>query len=189
MQTRDDLEVTINSLLREIEASGLLKLIDCSNCCDYEPMVRLLPRRHWPKAEEVSLSDARVLPIIYHVYAPPGTELYGIVRGMATVGLVIADDYRQLFQRIVSAVSEELSKDGSSLPPIDCKLSDSMREGALHIVTNCEPISLRDMLAWNYGLHFAASIAMPGSLLGCYSFTRWLRRVVRHFGGMGIVPS
>lgn len=193
MTMQVDIRAQVLAELRErFDAPSLEELVP-GTCLDLSAPPSwsfLRPRSEWPPPEEASLSDARVLPLVYHAYTgpPPLGYLYGLVRGMATVGHLLDDSGLRVLQDIIAAVVEHTVK-GGPLPRMACDLLPDLHRSALTIVRAADAANLRHLLAWNYGLYWAAALVLPPDGYTRERALSWLAEVASRFGSLGVVPS
>lgn len=182
----------LEELAARFDAGGLAALVpaECLEAGFPPAWPFLRSPQEWPPPAEASLSDARILPLVYHSYTgpPPLGHLYGLVRGMATAGHLLDDGGVRVLQEVIWAVVEHVLK-GGSLPHLPCDLLPNVHRSALTIVRSADPPNLRHLLAWNYGLYWVAGLVLPPSGRTREQALAWLDAVAAHFGQLGVMPS
>jgi hypothetical protein len=150
------------------------------------------PESQWPRPEELSIIYGETLPLLYQSQAAIGTAEFvsGFSKGIATAALILAPQGQNILAQAVSQIIDPLLTGDESLPPVAPWLRHELLTTAKVICKSADIVNLRDMLAWNYGLWFAAVfLVAPAIDAQSKSALEWLRRVAQHFALRGVPPE
>ncbi len=193
---------TLDKLVLKTGGDGLNPLVpkmptdaDLEACrlADYAGVLLTLPASKWPGPEFISIVAGRTQQMIFESTSGIGHAQFvsGLSRGAAIVGLIIdtAPDLMRL-QHVMDATMPAISIGDADLPTVAPWLVRSLVESAANIVEKTDALNLNSVLAFNYGVYWAAAAIIPPTHEGRQTAALdWLRGVTEYYGSLGLVPE
>ena len=159
----------------------------------YDAIIRTLPMSKWPNPTSISVIFGKTQQMIFE--STSGTRhasfVSGLSRGAAVVGILIDtnEDLMRL-QHVLDITMPAIGIGDEGLPSVAPWLVRPLVESAANIAEKTDSGNLSNVLAFNYGIFWAAAAIVPPQHTGRQTAAlKWLQSVTEYFGGLGIVPS
>jgi hypothetical protein len=155
-------------------------------------VVTTRPRHQWPPPQELSVTYGETLGLIYQSQAAIGHAefVHNFTKGVATVAIILGPEGQYVLTQALDKLLVPILIGDGELPPIAPWLRPDLLASARHILEFTDIGNLRDLMAWNYGVWFAAVIVIgPTPEEAGAEVLGWLREVTAHFGNLGIPPA
>ena len=156
------------------------------------PTVVLTDSGTWPIPQEISVLQGDSQMFFRDGLSGIGHAPYlkGFTRGVAVVSLMLESAGRALLARAVDLVSEEVAAGDAELPPIEPYFRAELHKGAAQVLTETDTMNVMDLLAFNYGLWFAACVAIgPFPTPEQEDALTYLRAVIHYYSRFGVLPT
>ncbi len=189
-----DMQEIQKIVIQKYDAPQLLSLVPIKGIglVGDEGFLPVRDPKYFPKAEEAAVTDARIIPIIYHTFTGASTagSLYGLTRGAALVGYLVEDEGVRAIQAGVQGAIEGMATRDDGLPTIYDYLLPYAAAGARQIVEHVDAMNLRNMLAFNLGLWWVAGLVIPPNQNQRQrKALKWLEDVMEHYAILGFMPE
>lgn len=189
-----DMEEIRQKVMQKFDAPQLLTLIPVKGLglVGDEGFLPVRDPKYFPRVEEASATDARILPIVYHTFTGAATAgaLFGLTRGASLVGYLVEDEGVRAIQADVQDAITGMATRDDGLPTVYDYLIPYAASGALKVVTHVDAINVFNMLAFNLGLWWVAGLVIPPHPNHRQrQALKWLEDVVEHYAVLGYLPE
>ena len=177
-----------NVLLPTTPSSSVLEA--CAGW-DY-PTLMTLPQTQWPAPMTISIVFGKTQGLIFDSESGIGHAAYvsGLSRGAAVVGIILNTEHMVKLQEILSATMPPIAIGDDDIPTVAPWLVQPLIESAANIIEKTDTLNLSKVLAFNYGVFWAATAIVPPLHQGRQTAAlEWLQAVTEYFGSLGIVPE
>ena len=179
---------SLNALLPQLPTSD-----DLAACEGWEyPTLMTLPQGQWPEPMGMSIVFGKTQGLVFDTQSGMGQSAFvgGLSRGAAVIGTILENKDIANLQEIMSAMMPPLAIGDEELPVVAPWLIRPLIESAANIIEKTDAYNLRDVLAFNYGIFWAACAIVPPEHEGRQTKAlEWLKAVAEYFGSLGVVPS
>ena len=162
-------------------------------CAGWEyPTLMTLPQTHWPDPMAVSVNFGKTQGLIFDSESGIGHAAFvsGLSRGAAVIGVIINTEHLVKLQEILSATMPPIAIGDENIPTVAPWLVQPLIESAANIIEKTDTLNLSKVLAFNYGVFWAATAIVPPLHQGRQTAAlEWLQAVMEYFGSLGIVPE
>jgi hypothetical protein len=156
------------------------------------PTLMTLPMSHWPEPQAMSIVFGKTQGLIFDTPTGIGQAAFvgGLSRGAAVIGTILVTEHMVKLQEIMSDTMPPIAIGDKDIPIVAPWLVRPLIESAANIIEKTDTLNLRDVLAFNYGVFWAACAIVPPKHEGRQTKAlEWLQAVTEYFGGLGIVPQ
>lgn len=178
----------LNVLLPQLPTNDVLEA-----CEGWEyPTLMTLPQTKWPDPMTISIVFGKTQGLIFDSESGIGHAAYvsGLSRGAAVVGIILNTEHMVKLQEILSATMPPIAIGDENLPTVAPWLVRPLIESAANIIEKTDTLNLSKVLAFNYGVFWAAAVIVPPLHQGRQTAVlEWLQAVTEYFGSLGIVPN
>ncbi len=162
-------------------------------CVGWEyPVLMTLPQSRWPAPMGMSIVFGKTQGLVFNAETGMGQAAFvsGLSRGAAVIGTIIATESMVTLQEILSKTMPPIAIGDKDIPDVAPWLVRPLIESAANIIEKADTLNLRDVLAFNYGVYWAACAIVPPKHSGRQTLAlEWLQAVTEYFGSLGIVPE
>ena len=162
-------------------------------CADWNyPTLMTLPKSQWPEPTTISIVFGKTQGLVFDSQSGMGQAAFvsGLSRGAAVVGIIINSEHLMKLQEILMASMPPIAIGDKDIPEMAPWLVRPLIESAANIIEKTDAYNLRDVLAFNYGVYWAATCIVPPRHEGRQTAAlKWLQAVTEYFGSLGIVPE
>ena len=160
---------------------------------DASAVLDTLPQAEWQNPTAISVGFGRTQQMIFESTAGIRHAQYvsSLSRGAAVVGALIDTntDFMRL-QKVLDRTMPAIGIGDEPLPPVAPWLVQPLLESAANIIENTDTLNLSNVLAFNYGIFWAAAAVIPPRHIGQQTDAlEWLQTVMEYYGSLGVVPS
>lgn len=156
------------------------------------PAVPLTDSGTWPIPQEISVLQGDSQIFFRDGMSGVGHAPYlkGFTRGVAVVSLMVDAEGKSTLARAVDTVSNEVAAGDAELPPVVPWLREELHAGAKQVLVETDTMNVMDLLAFNYGLWFAACVAIgPYPTPEQEDALGYLRSVIHYYSRFGVLPT
>lgn len=150
------------------------------------------PQGQWPSPTGLAIVFGKTQGLIFDTQSGTGQSAFvgGLSRGAAAVGILLVNEDIPKLQEVLSKLMPPIAIGDADIPPIAPWLVEPLIESAANIIAKTDPYNLRDVLAFNYGVYWAACAIVPPAHEGRQTAAlQWLQTVTEYYGSLGIVPA
>jgi len=167
-------------------------LVACQGI-EYAQVLGTLPQSEWQNPTAISVGFGRTQQMIFESTAGIRHAQYvsSLSRGAAVVGALIDTntDFMRL-QMVLDRTMPAIGIGDEPLPPVAPWLVQPLLASAANIIEKTDTLNLSNVLAFNYGIFWAAAAVIPPRHLGQQTDAlEWLQAVMEYYGSLGVVPS
>lgn len=179
----------LEPLLPNLPSAGVLEA--CATVEDYATLMTL-PQGHWPEPTALSIVFGKTQGLVFDSQSGMGQAAFvsGFSRGAAAVAVILVTEHVSKLQEILGDLVPPIAIGDEDIPTIAPWLVQPLIDSAVNIVEKTDAYNLRDVLAFNYGVYWAACAIVPPAHEGRQTAAlEWLQAVTEYYGSLGIVPE
>ena len=199
MTMRDDL---VEKLIVKTGGEALTCLLpeepsdaDLAACqaIEYAQVLGTLDKSEWMSPTAISVGFGRTQQMIFESTSGIRHAQFvsSLSRGAAVIGALIDtnSDFMRL-QKVLDKTMPAIGIGDEPLPPVAPWLVQPLLDSAANIIENTDTLNLANVLAFNYGIFWAAAAVIPPRHTGQQTDAlTWLKMVMGYYGSLGVVPS
>ncbi|KKK71946.1 hypothetical protein LCGC14_2908830 [marine sediment metagenome] len=199
MTMRDDI---VEKLILKTGGDNLTVLLpelpsdaDLAACqgIEYAEVLGTLPQSEWQSPTAISVGFGRTQQMIFESTSGIRHAQFvsSLSRGAAVIGALIDtnSDFMRL-QQVLDLTMPSVGIGDAPLPPVAPWLIPALLESAANIIEKTDALNLSNVLAFNYGIFWAAAAVIPPRHEGQQTDALlWLQTVTEYYGSLGVVPN
>lgn len=150
------------------------------------------PQGQWPGPQSLSILFGKTQGLVFDTQSGAGQSSFvgGLSRGAAAVGILLINEDIPKLQEVMSKLMPPIAIGDEDIPPVAPWLVQALIDSAANIIDKTDTLNLRDVLAFNYGVFWAACAIVPPAHEGRQTAAlKWLQAVTEYYGSLGIVPE